>query len=61
VHTKGTYQTPKKSPNQSNIAQNWNGSNEKSNYIDNNGTINPGITGSIPVKGLISSEPNQVY
>jgi hypothetical protein len=36
VHTQGSYQTPKKSSEQSNIAQNWNGSKEKSNYIGSN-------------------------
>ena len=62
VHTKGTYQTPKKSTSQSNIAQNWNGSNEKSNYI-NSETTNSG-TGSITidsVKGFVASEPKQIY
>jgi hypothetical protein len=51
VHTKGTYQTPRKSTIQSNIAQNWNGSNEKSNYISTSGSF----------EGKVGGEPNQIY
>ena len=43
VQTKGTDQLAQKSHTQSNIAQNWNGSMENSNYINSN-VIKQGYT-----------------
>jgi hypothetical protein len=60
VHTQGTYQAPKKSSQQSNIAQNWNGGNEKaSNYISSS-AITAGST-SIEPSGKIAQQPSKVY
>jgi len=39
---------PRKSPFQSNIAQNYNGLNEKSNYINPTGSLKRGIVGGFP-------------
>jgi hypothetical protein len=40
IQTQGTDQLAKKSSSQTNIAQNWNGGNEGSNYINNNPIFN---------------------
>ena len=58
TQTKNNNLNPRKSFNQSNIAQNYNGNNELSNYIDYSGGINSGqITGS----GEPWATPNKVY
>ena len=46
VHTKGTDKTPKKSHLQTNIAQNYNGKNENSNYITGSENIPSGEAGN---------------
>jgi len=60
VHTKHEYQTPQKSSEQSNIAQNWNGdSGKEPNYIG--GAVAAGsITGSVEY-GDISATPTKLY
>jgi hypothetical protein len=74
VHTKGNYQTPEKSSEQSNIAQNWNGSNESSNYIGdnvrsgttataqtNNANANPNFIGPQLPPATVSAQPSTIY
>ena len=57
VQTQGKDQLAKKSNQQSNIAQNWNGANEKSNYI----SPQPITTGSTYPAGNPSATPSKLY
>ena len=59
VQTQGTDQLAKKSSSQTNIAQNWNGKNEASNYITSD-NISTGLTGSYE-KGKPSAFPSKLY
>jgi hypothetical protein len=57
VQTQGTDQLAKKTNQQSNIAQNWNGANETSNYI----SPQPITTGSTYPAGNPSATPSKLY
>jgi activator of HSP90 ATPase len=50
VQTQGKDQLAKKTNQQSNIAQNWNGANESSNYIFPTASISAGAPGANPSK-----------